>query len=1090
MSEERAISRAPARAAGAEFEGMETPPELRPDRTRGRLVAYLLLAIVLGAVAFRVAGDGTQMAPELRSVLEITAVVLAIMIAALALVRFYSGRNRTILYIGTGFLCTAFLDAHHAFVTSPAGPFSISIQTEAADLSVWTWLASRLFLSLFLFVSWLAWYVEEREKGAAAEEMEDELSVYITAFGLTGLIFAFFLLTPLPGAFRPDSAFTRPMELGPAVFFLLATLGYLRKGTWRRDSFEHWLILALIAGLMAQGGILPYSNTPDDLPDLTGRILKVTGYLFVLVGLLTSVHSAFRQQAGVADAVLAANTALAREVEQRRRAETILLEKEERLSDLLDHANDLVQTTDPEGRLLYVNRTWLRVFGFGDGEWKGLNVFSLVDPSMRDRLREVLRGALGGETMGGYRLSFRTKEGEQVVLEGSANARFEDGRPTAVRTIFRDVTEQTRVEQELARSRANLDALFESTGDAIWSVDSDHRLVAFNSAFSLTSEAITGRAPKPGQEPEYVVAPWEVSWFRECYGRALQGHRFSASREERLAGELRTYELYFHPLEGPEGPEGVVVFSRDITRRKQMDIALREAKKEAEQANWAKSQFMANMSHELRTPLNSVIGFANLLLRNRAGNLGDRDREFLERIVYNGKHLLDLINQILDLSKIEAGRMDLDLREIRLQEFVPSVISQLEGQVAHRPVDLRHHWSGELVPLHTDESKLRQVLINLVGNALKFTEEGSVTVEIETESESGMARRIHVRDTGIGIPEDRLQAIFEAFRQADGSTARRFGGTGLGLAISRALCNLLGYSLSVTSIEGEGSTFTVHLDGGRDPSVRSRPEVEVEAGDREASEAQFHLSPLAGRRVLVVDDDPEVRTLVAGHLEDQGCEVTNAASGRAALATARASRPEMIITKLLMPGMSGWELLERLRDDPELADIPAVMTSLLEAGVDDDVPGPIDLLRRPVDRERLIRVYGRTMLSSHGRALVVDRDSRSRGTVRRYLEEAGLVVHTVDEVEQGRELLERMEVDLVLLGLGDSLVERLGLAEALRQTGHGVPVVLLLSENSNGAEREVLRTPLNRDQPDSLDRGGAIVDMLGRYFGTRTGVIA
>ena len=235
------------------------------------------------------------------------------------------------------------------------------------------------------------------------------------------------------------------------------------------------------------------------------------------------------------------------------------------------------------------------------------------------------------------------------------------------------------------------------------------------------------------------------------------------------------------------------------------------AKEAAEQANCAKSTFLANMSHELRTPLGSIIGFANLLRKNKHHNLRAQDLAYLERIQANATHLLSLINAMLDLSKIEAGQTDLQMTQVALNTLIPEVLEQLEGSKPYPRVPLHAALPLTIAPVLTDASKLKQILINLIGNALKFTPEGTVTVRVEAEPTTHRPISIAVIDTGIGIPPERCEAIFEHFQQADNSTARQYGGTGLGLAISRALCQLLGYQLTVESIVGQGSTFRIMM---------------------------------------------------------------------------------------------------------------------------------------------------------------------------------------------------------------------------------------------------------------------------------------
>jgi PAS domain S-box-containing protein len=295
--------------------------------------------------------------------------------------------------------------------------------------------------------------------------------------------------------------------------------------------------------------------------------------------------------------------------------------------------------------------------------------------------------------------------------------------------------------------------------------------------------------------------------------RLAQGQEM-ISFENRYRTKDGEYRWFLWTASASEERGLIFALARDITDLRRSAEELKQAKDLAEKATQAKSEFLANMSHELRTPLNSVIGFTNVLLKDKDHKLNEAERTYLERILGNGKHLLDLINDILDLSKVEAGKLELELAPVSLNQVIEGTLSQLEGQVQGTRIQLETQIPENIELLNTDKAKLKQVLINLVGNAIKFTEEGSVTVLVHTVSGTSNPERIEVQDTGIGIPPDRLSTIFEAFQQVDTSTSRKFEGTGLGLAISHSLCELMGYQLTVESEPGVGSTFSIILSNG------------------------------------------------------------------------------------------------------------------------------------------------------------------------------------------------------------------------------------------------------------------------------------
>ncbi|HEX6135163.1 MAG TPA: ATP-binding protein [Longimicrobiales bacterium] len=381
--------------------------------------------------------------------------------------------------------------------------------------------------------------------------------------------------------------------------------------------------------------------------------------------------------------------------------------------------------------------------------------------------------------------------------------------------IRKDYTERRRAELALRESETLLSQFMENLPIGVIVVDSHWRpRFANNAAVDILGTSILiddGSHPLPlYRAVDHRVYPTDQTPL----ALALSGQTASIDDAEvRVGDRYVPIQVSAAPIYDASGRIAytIAAFS-DVTERRRAEAALHTAKDAAEAASRTKSDFLARMSHELRTPLNSVIGFANILLKNRSADLSDQDIAYLERIRDNGKHLLLLINDILDLSKIEAGRMEIELETTDLRPLISELAQQFEVQVRDRPVQLRVVMPDALAPVQTDPARVRQILINLIGNAVKFTERGHITVAVDADAATGSPNRIRVTDTGVGIPEDRLDAIFDAFEQAESSTARKYGGTGLGLPISRALCELLGYTLTVSSRPGRGSEFTIDMN--------------------------------------------------------------------------------------------------------------------------------------------------------------------------------------------------------------------------------------------------------------------------------------
>ena len=473
-----------------------------------------------------------------------------------------------------------------------------------------------------------------------------------------------------------------------------------------------------------------------------------------------------------------------------------------------------------------------------------------------------------------------------------------------------------------------------------------------------------------------------------------------------------------------------------------------------EAASRHKSEFLANMSHELRTPLNPLIGYSEML-QEEAEDLGQQTFiPDLQKIHGAGKHLMSLINNVLDLSKIEAGKMDLYLENFQIAPMTQDVVTTIKPLVEKNANTLQVHCALDLDAMRADLTKVRQMLFNLLSNACKFTQRGTITLRVNrARGDGGDWINFRISDTGIGMSPEQTSKLFQSFTQADTSTTRKYGGTGLGLAISQKFSQMMGGDIMVESAPGQGSTFTARVPA---------EVVEPKAGQLPPLEEPTPIapqSPAGAPTVLVIDDDPTVHDLMQRFLSKERLHMIAATSGEEGIRLARELHPAVITLDVLMPGMDGWAVLTALKADPILSDIPVIMLTILDEKHMGYTLGAADYLTKPIDWERLAVLLERYQCARPPcPVLIVEDDAGMREMLRRRLEKEGW---TVVEAENGRAGLERMvesQPELILLDLmmpemdGFQFLDEVRKREAWRS----IPIIVVTAKELTAEDRQRL----------------------------------
>ena len=684
-----------------------------------------------------------------------------------------------------------------------------------------------------------------------------------------------------------------------------------------------------------------------------------------------------------------------------------------------------------------------------------------------------------------------TRGDHQVAIPPAG--RDEIGEMTRTLTLFRDsLIERDRLEVEREEAQAEarsaqeklLEAI-EAVTDAFALYDADDRLIVSNRKYREMYSYLGLPIEKGISYEEIISAAVAKKMIVAAEGNADQWLTERLERHRNPTGpyeHLRADGQWLRINEQKTADGGIVGVFTDITEAKaretelgEMVDRLAEARDMAMRATRTKSQFLANMSHELRTPLNAVIGITEMLEEDAIADGDEHMIEPLQRISRAGKHLLKLINDILDLSKIEAGKMELHVERFDLASVIRDCVDMAGPLAAPNNNRIEVTLPDSLPPMVSDITRVRQVIFNLVSNACKFTENGTIGIRVREETGSV---EIAVSDTGIGMTPEQLERLFSDFSQADSSTTRKYGGTGLGLAISQRFCRMMGGDVSVESTPGKGSVFRVRLP----LEIPAGLEVDARPG---APPARIPVRGGRGRNVvLVVDDDPVARDILCNFLTSEGYEVATASGGEEGLVEARKLRPALITLDVVMPGKDGWSLLQDLKADPELREIPVVMVSIVDDKHKGFSLGVADYMTKPVDRKRLLTLLERYKLNGNGGSvLIVEDDGSTRQQMRRIFVAEGWRVREAVNGRTGLELVGRAIPDLILLDLIMPEMDGFEFVHALKSIpeARGVPVVVITGADLSDEDRRRLNGGVKQIIQKTVDGAPSFLDEVRRY---------
>jgi PAS domain S-box-containing protein len=711
---------------------------------------------------------------------------------------------------------------------------------------------------------------------------------------------------------------------------------------------------------------------------------------------------------------------LQRELSERKKAQEALAKSEKWFSTTLASIGDAVIATDMNGGVTFLNLVAQSLTGWSLEEARGKSmdlVFDIVNKETRRPVENPVKKVFReGKVVGlADHTLLLSKGGREFDIEDSAAPILTDtGEGFGVVLVFRDITEKKRADEETKRHKELLQLILESIADGVVVADSNGKFLLFNAAAEqVLGIGATDTTPDQWSDRYGSYLPDAVTLYPSNelpLVRAMRGESVDAVElfiRNAKVPDGRLLSITGRPLRGENGAlQGGVVVFHDISLQKRAQEALVHAKEEAERANKFKDQFLSTMSHELRTPLNAILGFSELLTDERYGQMNERQSRYVNHIHTSGKHLLKLISDILDLSKIEAGRLELTREDVAVTSACAEVLSALQPLAGKKSQALLQQVEPSLY-VRADATRFKQIIMNLIGNAIKFTPEGG-RIELAA-CRVGEQVRLEVRDNGPGIPPEDQQRIFEAFyrRAQSGATIE---GTGLGLAITVRLLELHGSKLEIESKPGEGTCFYFSL-----PLLAIAPYQPAQT---------TKATPRAGKtpRILVIEDNAATGQLIQSQLASSGYETVRCDQPERATEMAAEHQPDAITLDLLMQPVHGLEVLLRLKNDPRTLKIPVIVVTIVDQPGVGSALGADEYLVKPVDKATLLAAVERCLRSRGGAAparaiLVVEDDASTREMIEEMLTARGYSVITAADGAQARARVAHALPELVILDL-------------------------------------------------------------------------